>query len=595
MKSLAYEVIEKPSPEALPQAINALAAFCTRRGHHANAARVAEIGDRLAAGTFNLVVFGEFKRGKTTLINALIGDDLLPMAIVPLTSVVTVLRYATEETIEVEFLDGRKKDIKRETLADYVTEKGNPENRKGVKLVRIGIPSDLLRNGIQLVDTPGVGSVYEHNTEAARSFLPHVDGAILLVASDPPISRGECEFLREIQPHVARLFVVQNKIDHLRPDELKESLEFTYNVLQTVLPTDGFTVFPLSAREALEAKLRDDMEHAEASGLLAFEEELRRFQIQEQTKALSRSIVGNALRVAEDERLGLDLERQALRMRVEELEARYTHFCDQRAELLRQREDDITLIRAEARKLIRQVLAQDYEKERITRAPILREMVETWAELQGNVSPRELLKRGNLFIRQTLFEVLGNWRKAEAARLLQELGSTLSRFTEQANETLSAIYEAAREIFELPPRSVKTVGYFAAPSRFLWLDWNWEPRPGLTTTILLHLLPDGRRRAAKIIADKLVEEHDLACGRLRHDFSQRAQAAFNDYLASVNHSLKEASSAIDCVISRTLEQRQRTHEATAETESRLAAEGAELATIIDKLRGSLPAEPNPEA
>jgi signal recognition particle receptor subunit beta len=590
MTETTCEVQHETATARLLQALSALAGFSESRGNEANAARTGELAGKLATQTFNLVVFGEFKRGKTTFINALIGDDLLPMAVVPLTSVVTLLHYRPEELIEVEFLDGHTETIDRETLADYVTERGNSENRKRVNLVRVAIPSELLRSGLQLVDTPGVGSVYEHNTEAARGFLPHVDGAVLMVASDPPISRGECEFLHEMWPHVARLFVVQNKVDQLRPEDLGESLKFTGRVLSNVLGEGNVSIFPLSAREALEARLTGDESRLASSGLPAFERELRLFQAEGQTDALLLSVLRNALNVAEDEKLGLDLERQALRMTVGEIEERYADFRRRREELMRQREDDTTLIRAAARKLIRQVLTRDYEDERSTRAPVLREMAETWAEAQGNVSPGELLKHGNQFIRETLFEVLGGWRQAEEARLGAELAASLSRFTDRANETLAAVYAAAREVFELPPATIQTIGHFAVPSRFLWRDWDWSPRPGVTGSILLHLLPGGRRRAIQIIADKLLSEHDAACGRLRYDFSQRAQAAFDEYLTSVTRSLSEASAGIDRAISRAIEQKRRTQEEAREAEDRISAEAAELATITAELRAAFPSE-----
>jgi len=582
------EATESTMTSPLRRALPALATFCRRRGNEVNAERVAELASKLATEAFNLVVLGEFKRGKTTFINALIGDDLLPMAVVPLTSVVTILRYGPEEDIEVEFLDGRTEAIPRDALADHVTERGNPQNHRQVKLVRIALPSELLRSGMQLVDTPGVGSVYEHNTEAARGFLPHVDGAILLVASDPPISRGECEFLREMRPHVARLFVVQNKTDQLRRKDLAESLEFTHKVLREVLQEVEVAVFPLSAREALEGRLSGDDARLAASGLPAFEQELLRFQAEEQTEALRLSIVRNALTVAEDERLGLDLERQALRMSLSEIEARYADFRARREALLQQREDDSTLIRAAGRKLIGQVLQRDYEEERSARAPALRQMVEAWAEEQDQASPGELLDRGNQFIRETLFQVLGEWRKQEEERLGRELAASLSRFTDRANEALAAIYGAAREVFELPPATIETIGYFAAPSRFLWRDWDWKPRPGVTGSLLIHLLPGGRQRAVNAIADTMTSEHDAACGRLRYDFSRRARAAFDEYLASVSQSLEEAIAGIDRAITRAIDLKQRASDEAEEAEGRIGEEMAALDALMAALRGEDP-------
>lgn len=589
--TLAVGVADQEAQSArtgVPDSIERLRALALRRGNAGHAARLDDLLERFATQTFNLVVFGEFKRGKTTFINALIGDDLLPSAVVPLTSVVTLLHYAPQLSIRVEGLDGRMWEIGRDEVAQYVTERENPSNEKGVKVVRVGVPCDLLRNGMQLVDTPGVGSVYDHNTETAREFLPHVDGAILLVASDPPISRGECEFLLEMRPHVTRLFVVQNKIDQLRPEDVKESLDFTRSVLQKALGNGQVEVFPLSAREALEGKLSRDYERYARSGLIAFEEELRRFQRQEQAQTLAVSIIRGALQVAEQERLGLDLEQQALRMSVEEIERRYQEYTTRKNQVLRQRDDDITLIRAAARKLIQGTLERDYTEERKRQVPLLRSRLLEWAQARAEMAPGQLLHEASDFIKQTLFEVIGQWRQSEEKRLEQELSATLERFTARTNEALGIIYESARDVFDLPPRSVETIGYLAAPSRFLWHEWDWEPRLGLSGSVLVHLLPGARQRVIEASLTALLDEHDKACGRLRYDFAQRAQAAFDDYVRSLNRSLEEALSGIDRAITTVIAHKQKVTEDVSQAEKRVEQETAELESITAALRASLP-------
>ncbi len=576
------------SSPSLATTLHQLADFSLRREEEANAARVTELLHKLDTKTFNLVVFGEFKRGKTTFINALLGQALLPSAVVPLTSVVTILHYGPRAQAEVEYLDGRREVVTSEALSDYVTERGNPENVRGVRVVRVAVPSPLLHNGLQLVDTPGVGSVYEHNTEATRDFLSQVDGAILLVASDPPISRGECEFLREIRPHVARLFVVQNKIDQLRPPEAVESLEFTQGVLCDVLGQGEVEVFPLSAREALEAQLDGDDVRLADSGLPRFVEELRRFQEHEQAQTLVLSVVRNALEVAEDERLGLDLERQAMTMSLEEIERRSADFHRRRDQLLQQQADDGVLIRAAARKLIARTLQEDYIEERNNRAPELRARAVRWAEQRRDAPASELLLEGNLFIHETLYEVIGRWRRTEEKRLEQELAVTFERFTTRANEALTAIYDLAREVFELPPRTVQAMPYLSRPSRFLWLDWQWEARGGLAGSPLGRWLPGARARAVKSIEDKLLEEHDKACGRLRHDFAERAQAAFEEHARSIAGSLADAIGGIDRAIQRAIAQKQRTAEQVEETEARILREAEELQRLTEALQSQLP-------
>ncbi|RLB88478.1 MAG: Dynamin family protein, partial [Deltaproteobacteria bacterium] len=112
-----------------------------------------EIRDKLIENRFHLVVLGQFKRGKSTFINSIIGDRILPTSVVPLTSIVTMLKYGEVEKIEVIFEEGGRQVISRDNLPDYVTERGNPKNMKKVKHVEIAFPSAFLKDGVFIIDT----------------------------------------------------------------------------------------------------------------------------------------------------------------------------------------------------------------------------------------------------------------------------------------------------------------------------------------------------------------------------------------------------------------------------------------------------------
>src|SRR4051812_28509548 len=130
--------------------------------------------DRLAEGRFYVACLGQFKRGKSTLLNALVGQALLPSGIIPITTAVTVLRWGPTLRVRVR-LERDWQDIAVNELAAYVSEEQNPANRKGVSLVEVFVPSPLLAHGMCLVDTPGVGSVIRANTDATRQFVPQID------------------------------------------------------------------------------------------------------------------------------------------------------------------------------------------------------------------------------------------------------------------------------------------------------------------------------------------------------------------------------------------------------------------------------------
>jgi predicted GTPase len=175
--------------------VTAIAEAATRCAHGLGedsvVRRLADERRKLDAEEFDLAVMGEFKRGKSTLINALIGANVLPAAVVPLTSVVTVVRYGTPPRARAQLLDGGMLDVGFEQLDAYTTERGNPSNTRGVRRVEIQYPARLLEAGVRLIDTPGVGSVYETNTAVTLDFLPEADAVLFVLSAEQPASQGE--------------------------------------------------------------------------------------------------------------------------------------------------------------------------------------------------------------------------------------------------------------------------------------------------------------------------------------------------------------------------------------------------------------------
>jgi len=194
--------------------------------------RLFAVREQLISNHFNLVVLGQFKRGKTTLINSLVGNRILPSSVVPLTSIVTILKFGNEVRCTIFMNDGTEQNVRIEALHDYVTESGNPKNIRGVKCACIEYPIPLLEKGMQLVDTPGIGSTFLHNTETTYEFLDHLDAAIFLMSADVPISQVEKELLETIKTSTQKIFFVLNKVDNLEPEEITEMSTYNRSVLQ---------------------------------------------------------------------------------------------------------------------------------------------------------------------------------------------------------------------------------------------------------------------------------------------------------------------------------------------------------------------------
>ena len=283
--------------------------------HVSNEAR--ELAARFTEGRFFVACVGQFKRGKSTLIGALIGESILPTGFVPVTAVPTVIRYGSTQSARVRSTNGTWQEIALRELEQYVSEEHNPENVKGIAGAEVFVPSPLLAKGMCLVDTPGLGSVFSGNTAATQAFIPHIDAALVVTGSDPPLAGEELALVESVAKHVGHLLVVLNKADKASDAERASAVAFTHNLLQKRLQRASGLIFEVSATERLEnrgpqrdwAKLVHTLEHlvqdsgreliqaAGDRGIQRLSEELLAI-VYEDRDALSRPIEESEKRIA---------------------------------------------------------------------------------------------------------------------------------------------------------------------------------------------------------------------------------------------------------------------------------------------------------
>jgi len=206
----------------------------------------------------DVAVFGRFKAGKSSFLNSLTGRTVLPIGVVPLTAVVTRLRYGPVEQAEVRFLDGTAKAIPLAEVGLYVAEDSNPENEKQVASVEIELPAFKPLMPLQFVDTPGLGSAFTHNTEVALKWLPNVGAALVAVSCDAPLSERDLGLLEELRRHTPKIVLLLTKADLLTPPQRAEVLAFVERQAHRKWGTD-LPVFFYSVRPE-EAALKSELE-----------------------------------------------------------------------------------------------------------------------------------------------------------------------------------------------------------------------------------------------------------------------------------------------------------------------------------------------
>ncbi len=180
---------------------------------------------------------------------------VLPSGVAPVTALPTVVRHGPLAA-RIRRADGEWIPIEPDQLRAWVTEEENPGNRRGAAAVEVSVPSPLLAQGMCLVDTPGLGSVFEANARATREFVPHIDAAVVVLGADPPISGDELALLEEVARQVDELVFVLNKIDRLPPDDLREAAGFTERVVAGRLGRPVGRMYPVSALAAARGDAR---------------------------------------------------------------------------------------------------------------------------------------------------------------------------------------------------------------------------------------------------------------------------------------------------------------------------------------------------
>lgn len=224
----------------------------------------------LLNGEFSIVVVGEFSAGKSTLLNALMGKRILPSFSNETTATVNFLRHSDKasngEAGRVFYNNGEQEIIKDATLATiekYVSTKGN-EVANRVEHLDLYLDSDFLKDGVTLVDSPGLNGVADGHREITEAQILKSHASIFLFNSDHPGSKTDFEFLHELQSRVKTIIFVLNKIDAINCDEEEtpetviETLKKTY---QARFPEESTVpeIWPVAAYPALVARNKEPL------------------------------------------------------------------------------------------------------------------------------------------------------------------------------------------------------------------------------------------------------------------------------------------------------------------------------------------------
>ncbi|MGH9105262.1 MAG: dynamin family protein [Acidimicrobiales bacterium] len=523
--------------------------------------RAGRLAERLARRRFNVSVLGEFKRGKSTLINALLGRDLMPTGVLPLTAVATEVAYGPEGATVVH-TDGSTEEIGLADLADYVTEAANPANERQVARVEARAPVELLRPGVVLVDTPGIGSVFRHDEVAARAFL-EADGAILVLSADAPLSEEERKLLSALSERQAPTFFVLNRVDHLSPAERAEVSRF---VTDTVAAELGHAerLWAVSARAALAGRSSGAApEESGAAGFSLFLQAFTRFVEADLVQARLGTARAELARLAHeiDDSLAIEaatsrLDAASLAQRVEKLRAaaagQRQAFEDERALLQR----DVAALASGIERALAGFAAEEPPK-------CDRRLV----ELSRATPVSKLEDALREAVETSVRESFEGFRQAEAGRAEESWRTLAERFRDRTQERVNAVRAAAADIFqvELPRLTVPQVA--EERERYFYLFVHVGTSTESIDRLLRRLLPPPvlRRRLLERARHELAGEFDKHAGRARWDLTQRLDAVRRRFEVAMAAELEHS---VDTILAATARAEELRSMAEAELQAR---------------------------
>jgi GTP-binding protein EngB required for normal cell division len=458
---------------------------------------------RLAAQRFQLAVVGQFKRGKSSLLNALLGAEVLPTDILPLTSIPTFLTGGDAFGLRVAF-EGRPREAWSPAdapelaakLGEFVSEAANPRNVKQVARVEVTWPASLLADGLILIDTPGVGSTYRHNTEAAEAALPDCDAALVVVSADPPITEVELAYLEKIRTRAVALIVVLNKTDALDPVELEPATGF----LRSVLDAAGLAsadIVAVSARAALAARRQDDATGLAASGIPALERRIRAMLSGDRDRLLAVAIARKAAALVGQLAFENDLALAALTTPLERLQQQMDALDEAARGFAAERRGLADQLAGDRQRLLIQLDADASEMHtRVTS----RLVADLRARLSAGRAPQAVWDDLKAQTPEIFDAELAGAITAQTARL----ESILAEHRARAARLLDQVRQAAADLLGIPIAASSSRLAFEARKTPAWVQRPRESLSSAPAAGLERLLPAawGRRQAqARILGE----------------------------------------------------------------------------------------------
>ena len=555
-------------------ALYRLSQLATEFGAEHIASSTRSVAERVSEGRFYVACVGQFKRGKSTLLNALIGHSILPAGVIPVTTIPTVVRFGKSLGAHVRFRSAEWTAISVSAIEEYVSEEKNPENAKGVAGLEIFVPSTLLEAGMCLVDTPGLGFVHSGNADATRAFIPHIDAAIVVIGADPPLSGEELQLVEAVAREIQDLVFVLNKADRTTEVERSSAISFARRVIEARLNKAIPAIFEVSALERMEGR----SEGRDWPKFFHTLEDLAR----NSGRSLVRQAAERGLRRASQQLLVvIEEEQAALERPVEESKRRIAEF-HQISERAEQSLHELGYLFAAEQ----QRLSKSFEDRR--NAFLKHAGAAAREELENAVKtlPRKngpLFRRGAMHTAQEIARVhIVPWLETEEKHAEEGYAHIAQRFIDLANGFLERVREAGLPGLGVLPENMESEQGFRTRSRFYFHELERFAAPASPFSFVTDLLLGIFGANGSIVTDaREFLNHLLATNstRVQNDVDERVLESRRRLEGEIRHALSDVSGVADRALAHARDVQAAGATAVESARARLAVAGREVAGL----------------
>ena len=364
----------KQTVSDLTESLAQLKEYSEDIGLEHTAKSIGETIEKVAKEHFEVAIVGEFKRGKSTLINAMLGQEVLPADVLPATATLNRVTYSEQPYVMVEYKNGNSEKVDINRLADYVTKLSyeSEKTAETVKQATVYYDTAFCKNNVDIIDTPGLNDD-EQMTNVTLSILPEIDAAVFVISANSPFSQFEKEFLEKkmLTSDLGRIIFAVNCFGTFSKedeDRIVETVEkrigsYVMEKAKAVMGEDSkeFAVYKrkigkpkvigIYAKKALMAKESGEAAMLEESNFPTFEKVLETMLTQERG-AITLQILANKIISSGSELINSIIIREnSLMMETDEFMDKYTAAIEEIDEIRTKKRAEFVRINDAANKV----------------------------------------------------------------------------------------------------------------------------------------------------------------------------------------------------------------------------------------------------